>query len=226
MTSKAKFRQPENPETTCIYCWGPADTKEHVPPKGLFGKIAPIHPLLTAPACLACNQAKSTNDAFLREALIFISADHSEMAARIATGVHERSLLKDKSKREYWASRISAPFGTDFRGSKLVVFSIDAPRMNAIISDIGKGLHWLIGRRYLPPDYAYDVRGTGGPTLLEFLSTYETPMGIIGNEEVFGFRHWPMDPKDDCYDPDVVVYQFQFYGGINFVLLPPRLAFP
>ena len=48
---------------SCIYCGQEANTRDHVPPKCLFAKPRP--PMITVPACLACNKSYEKDDVLL-----------------------------------------------------------------------------------------------------------------------------------------------------------------
>ena len=50
----------------CIYCQiNPADTVDHVPPKGLFKEPRPVD-LIIVPACSTCNNSFSKDDEYFR----------------------------------------------------------------------------------------------------------------------------------------------------------------
>jgi hypothetical protein len=57
-------------KTTCTYCNKLANTKDHIPPKGLFPKPRPSS-LITVPTCSSCNNSYSKDDEYLRDVLSF-----------------------------------------------------------------------------------------------------------------------------------------------------------
>jgi hypothetical protein len=66
----------------CAICGKPCETttRDHIPPKGLFGKPLPDN-LLTVPSCQQCNQEASGDDEYFR--LLAVEWD----ASRIGDGV-------------------------------------------------------------------------------------------------------------------------------------------
>jgi len=59
----------------CVFCGGPATTRDHVPPRGIFAEPRPST-LVTVPACEACNNKASQHDEKFRN-IIGLRADPS-----------------------------------------------------------------------------------------------------------------------------------------------------
>jgi len=65
-------------EKRCYLCKGEADTKDHVPPKGLFPEPRPSN-LITVDCCYRCNQKFTKIDEEFR---LFVSAPINRFAGR------------------------------------------------------------------------------------------------------------------------------------------------
>jgi hypothetical protein len=91
--------------------------------------------------CLQCNNAKSTDDAFLRDVLVRDArlAEHP-IAQTIRHGAHERSISKGKSQYPRAASRLR--FVPSLTGSGLLIAEPILPkeRLHGIFTQIVRGL--------------------------------------------------------------------------------------
>jgi hypothetical protein len=61
--AKKRRKQKHGP---CAFCRKPASTRDHVPPKGLFGQPLPSN-LITVPACRDCNAGAGQDDEVMQE---------------------------------------------------------------------------------------------------------------------------------------------------------------
>jgi hypothetical protein len=137
-------RQRSREEGQCAYC-GQHDilTVDHVIPRCLFDGVTGGVPG-DAPrvgACLQCNNAKSTDDAFLRDVLIrdLRLAEHP-IAQTIRNSAHARSITRGKSQYPRAASRLR--FVPSPTGSGLWVAEPILPkeRLHGIFTRLVRGL--------------------------------------------------------------------------------------
>ena len=67
--------------TRCAYCGEPATTYDHVPPQCLYTRPLPSN-LVTVPACAACNNGASKDDAEFRNHLSIMAGSFREFCQR------------------------------------------------------------------------------------------------------------------------------------------------
>jgi hypothetical protein len=137
-------RQRSREEGQCAYC-GQHDilTVDHVIPRCLFDGVTGGVPG-DAPrvgACRQCNNAKSTDDTFLRDVLVrdLRLAEHP-IAQTIRHGAHARSITRGKSQYPRAASRLR--FVPSPTGSGLLVVEPILPkeRLHGIFTRLVRGL--------------------------------------------------------------------------------------
>ncbi len=138
-------RQRSREEGQCAYC-GQHDilTVDHVIPRCLFDGVTGGVPgnVPRVDACCQCNNnAKSTDDAFLRDVLVrdLRLAEHP-IAQTIRNGAHERSISKGKSQYPRAASHLR--FVPSPTGSGLSVAEPILPkeRLHGIFTRLVRGL--------------------------------------------------------------------------------------
>ncbi len=82
--------------TTCIYCQGPGETSDHVPPQCFFGQPLPDD-MITVPACETCNRGFSSDDEFVRNMLVSVAeAENHPVAKRSLLSKRTRSLRRSR----------------------------------------------------------------------------------------------------------------------------------
>ena len=85
--------------TTCIYCGEIANTRDHVPPKGLIRKINREN-LWTVQSCRNCNNDASYDEEYFR-LMIVGTLCHTEEAEELFDGPITRS-MKKRPEKEDW----------------------------------------------------------------------------------------------------------------------------
>ena len=70
VNSDERRRRSRQNRFNCVYCGEASQTKDHVPPRGIFGDAVPSGVnLITVPACIACNSGYSADDTYFRDFL-------------------------------------------------------------------------------------------------------------------------------------------------------------
>lgn len=77
----------------CIYCGNVADTKDHIPSKGLFTRIKGLQ-LITVPSCSACNKKYSLDEVFFRDHMSAFTAGRSLSSDQLFNTKIRRSILR------------------------------------------------------------------------------------------------------------------------------------
>lgn len=153
----------------CVYCVNAdAETKDHVPPKGIFATDN-RDDMIRVPACFNCNNSFSKDDDWLLQ-LIATNAEFQEFPGigevtdrgfRAVSRPESRGLLEsfvaNFTEVELWANAASGSDGIYIGNAPAIQF--DGDRFKMIISRIVRGLFWHETRRVLPEDHAvYNFR--------------------------------------------------------------------
>ena len=152
---KTKSRQ-------CVYCGEiEATTKDHVIPKTLFTKPYPSN-LITVPACLGCNNAKSLDDDFLRDWLtVDLIGSQSPTAREIFDTKVMGSVARNSSvvARTILSQRRTEPLfskGGIYLGSYPTA-PIDQERVSTMFHRVVRGLYYNARKQRLPGGYTVEV---------------------------------------------------------------------
>lgn len=145
----------------CIYCEATADSRDHVPPKGVFPEPKPSD-LITVPACTTCNQAFSKDDEYFKVSLgLREGVRRSSEGKRLAVECL-RALQRSQSSR--FAARINStirsPTADEIREGadpNSIGQQPASERLERVVGRTIRGLHFHISGRRLPPGYR--VRG-------------------------------------------------------------------
>src|SRR4051794_36153646 len=94
----------------CVYCGKQtAVTTEHVVPRALFPKPKPSN-LITVDACFDCNNPKSKDDVYVRDALLLdVASSPSSIAQLLRDGEFIRSVEANRSEIARVLMRYSKP---------------------------------------------------------------------------------------------------------------------
>ena len=79
--------------TTCTFCGGIADTREHIPAKQFF-KGVPDKNLITVPSCSACNKGFQKDEDFFRQFYVSMLLDRSPQAMQLMNNEISRSITR------------------------------------------------------------------------------------------------------------------------------------
>lgn len=150
------------PPKICAYC-GRTDelTKDHVPPKTIFGKPRPTD-LITVVACRECNNANSMDEEYFRLKLCMGEQVGDDAVARNNREVVFRSLTRSQ------ASRLKKSFIADTHRVELrtpsgiytgtsFAFDVDLERIFRVVAKIVRGLYFHETGRRLDSGYDVDI---------------------------------------------------------------------
>jgi hypothetical protein len=147
---------------TCVYCDDVADSRDHVPPRGIFPSPKPSD-LITVPSCTSCNQSFSKDDEYFK-----ISLGLREDVRRSREGRHLareciRALQRPESSNfaKVVDSTIRPPTAEEIlegADPDSVGQQPDSERLQRVIRRMIQGLHFHVSGRRLPVGYV--VRGT------------------------------------------------------------------
>jgi hypothetical protein len=183
-------------EFECAYCGKvPAETIDHVIPRGLFSAPLPSD-MITVPACSTCNSAKSKPDSFLRDYLVCnVDAPPNQTADAIRVGPYQRAV--DRKQSEFGKELVTDRFHklklSDENGAYLGML-VNMPFGKGPIKEsiifIVKGLYYRMLKKRIPVDHTFLVGGI--PTRELLLSHYQvlrnlghTGSAKIGDNKVF-----------------------------------------
>jgi hypothetical protein len=208
----------------CIYCQAnPAETADHVPPKGLFKEPRPLN-LITVPACFPCNSSFGADD----EYFLNIALDWGASESSDGRGVADKRLrsMKREKGRPAW-KRIFATFqpvevhspGGLYMAKSLAI-SLDTGRLIRTVNRIIRGLYFEVTKTPLPVgDYTramlfsqYAEKHKGDSVTTEFIQFIPQLPGRVIGEDAFEFRYWVLDQAASSS-----IWYLEFYQQFGFV---------
>lgn len=133
--------------TKCIYCGAAeATTRDHIPPKSLYGKPRPSG-LITVPSCEDCNRGFSLDDEYFRTVLALKEKAGDHPDAQFASKVAIRALRKPR-KRGFAQAILGTTRTVRLRshgGLDLGIgatYSVELARLGRVVSRITRALYW------------------------------------------------------------------------------------
>lgn len=152
------LRSPE-----CAYCGAAgATTRDHVPPRSIFGKPTPEN-LPTVPSCATCNNGASNDDEYFRDVVAMHHRVSKHPEARSAVEAMVRAAGKP-NKRGYAEATVrrfttvDAITAAGIHLGAVPAFRVDTERMQRAVSRYVKGLYWYEHKLRLPPEFEVIVR--------------------------------------------------------------------
>jgi hypothetical protein len=136
----------------CLYCGGPADTRDHVPPRLLLERPVP-HALRTVNACGTCNRSWSRDEEYVR-ALTHKVGFGLLSAKQWTTGPTARGLDRRPSLRRLLDD------GATYDDSGRLWQRPDLDRVNRVVLKISRGL-WYLDQGAINGLATFTVLGTG-----------------------------------------------------------------
>jgi hypothetical protein len=212
----------------CAFCARTFEgrTKDHIPPRGLFGD-KPTGQLITVPACVSCNNGTTADDEYFR----LIALDHAvsdNAAAQEVTSATIRAFWHPKKEgfkksimRNLRPVELTSPAGL-FLGNTFAM-KIKLPRLLCTVEKTIRGLFYHIRGYPVPPGYEVFCSATymlekampdpaTNPVhqvILPWMS--REPIHEIGPEGVFRYRY--VFHEDG---PDTIFFMLGFYGMFDF----------
>lgn len=120
---------------TCYLCAAPADTRDHLPPKGFFPPPLPSN-LITVPCCKKCNESFSLDDEAFR---ILVTAPPDISAS--GQWIQQNRVFEGSFRRSpKLAQNVADSVGPDPEGSGRDVLSLPRKRGDRFLIRLTKGL--------------------------------------------------------------------------------------
>jgi hypothetical protein len=204
----------------CVHCGaiGPV-TRDHVPPKALFGKPRPALP--TVVSCEACNGGASDDDEYFRAMLLMhdTGGDHPDAVANRAAFF--RSLARPKKlgfrKLILGGTRDVFVVAPDGVAERRGAFEVEGARLARVATRVLRGMFYLKQGRRLRDEYVAqtallgtrereddeEMRSLLGPALA-------SPSTVIGAGVLEYWVHFEPDPGWS-------IWLFRYYGEIDFL---------
>lgn len=211
-------------EDTCVYCGNKTQvTKDHIPPKNLFGQPRPNN-LITAPSCYKCNSNFSNDDEYFRFSLS-IRDDIFEKVQDIYPKVM-RSLHKPNKIgfRKNFLKTIKPIEDINeagiFRGYKYS-YDVDISRLNKVASRIIKGLFFHHFKEILPQNYivtAYCSEGMKNMPPDKIIYLQDSILIPISKQQLYNikpiFEYKFIATKEDKY---ITAWLMSFFNKVYFL---------
>lgn len=141
---------------TCAYCGAPRETKDHIPPSGIFPDSISKLNLITVPSCKPCNNSADKDDKLFRAMMVTMAADspHSRLVwdgpirrsvekgdRQLLQALHDRmELIEHRTPSGIYTGKATA---IRFNDDQWEAFWRTAHR-------VGKGLYWKIFQHPIP----------------------------------------------------------------------------
>lgn len=184
-------KQPKREDEDCYLCGSPAESRDHIPPRGLFPTPRPSN-LLTVPACLRCNHDRSLDDEYFR---LIVSAG-SQDSPQSTVLLHQRIIPRMREK-----PALALDFLKSFRPVAIhneggvhmgnePVFTFDRTRIQTVIDKIVRGLFFKHAKHRLADDYLVEEFYYCPPIEASLQQAIlELPLINIGDGAVFSYRY-------------------------------------
>lgn len=223
---------------TCAYCGVPSSTRDHIPPRGIFGDIlkrAPGTQLITVPACRACNEGSTEDDAYFRDAVFMASQQDGEppefddVRAPIRRAAQKAGKKYTTPMQEIFRNARPA-WGVASEGGVLekgMQFVVNWTRIKKVVERIARGLYWSHTKERVPPGYIVHVIGdkeAGETQSNDLFERYEElAQAALGNYK----RHVHLAAFSyamtlDTEDPKAACFALLFYRHQMFLALIAR----
>jgi len=229
---KSKANRAARRQGTCVYCGKAATcTDEHVVPRGLFDKDAPLPDnLIVVPACRPCNERKSRDDSFVRDLLV---ADEANTGNPLVQPVLKGQVARSMKKGWSDFSRIAQTSGrflpVHSEGGIYLRHAFNVPidwkRVNRFFQYVTKGLYWHFFGETFPADYQMDVRRLDLDLAVETIRDLQgrgVPGPYVIGDGVFGVIHALSKEEDDLHSG---IWVFAFYNRVFMAVITGRKEF-
>jgi hypothetical protein len=203
----------------CVYCGAHEETRDHVPPRGIFAGLLGIGfsgNLVTVPSCRACNNAESKDDDYFRQVMVALETIEGATVPSPVVEVIRRSvqrgekhgfrtplhlLARNAHKVWVWAADSS-------RAQLKTAVEIEWPRVRRTALRIARGLYWHHTGHRVPDHFEVSVYSEGERA------------SFTQEQQDF----WHEMAMDTLKGIKVVVHPDAFMYAINTVSADPRIA--
>lgn len=198
-------RPPQSP--VCVLCGSrPAETRDHVPPKGLFKGL--IADLITVPSCRPCNNGASSDDEDLR---FYVSAQVGKPthdAARLWDDGALKSFRRKAKLRNSVLPSLREVTVQDAEGNSVVYETMLIPIgvYQSVFERTTRGLYFHHNDRILAPTTQVEVS-----VLNRLPEGFDAELRLMSQNSIGGdaFIYWHLI-SDESIDEGIWIYQF--YG--------------
>lgn len=176
----------------CYICGDLADTRDHIPPDGIFPVPKPTN-LITVPACSECNEGSSKDDEYFRTVIATASSEspYAEklLDTKITRQFKERPALQTHLFNKMKKVDIFSEGGIYLK--KGYAFKVDQERVQTVVEKIVKGLYFHekgvpLKEQYSVGDFILNPKLD--ETMLDQVCLL--PIRIIGDGKVFSYRYF------------------------------------
>ena len=207
---------PRKNRGPCAYCSAePAETSDHVIPRGCWGPDLPARlQLPTVPACVACNQSYSVDEEYFRlHVSSRLAYEHPVVKYGTWPGPIRRMLQKSPRLRAELISTAEPALLELPSGEVMDTVSIayDPTRIGNVVEKMGRGAYYLDLRRPLPQESRIRTFVGVPPGLADLVAGCSELNLADGTVRV----RRGYDDNEPCF----MLISFQFYNDKVFTLL-------
>ncbi len=183
----------------------PAETVDHVPPKGFFKGVVNAQ-LRTVPACRTCNNGASSDDEDLRFYIsVQIGKENSASKKLWEDGAHKTILRKTKLRKAFLSTvKEMAVVSEDGSSTTRIAFTLPADPYKHVFERTTRGLYFYHTGRILPARVPVSVNMLTGTPNMDTEGIRLLNMHTIG-DGVFVYR-FAVAPED--VDSSSWIYEF------------------
>jgi hypothetical protein len=213
------LRERSSSVSTCIYCGGPEETRDHVPPKGIFAGLLGIGfngNLITVPSCKACNNPEAKDDDYFRQVMVTMETIEGVTAPSPVVETIRRAvkLADEKGKRTPLhllaraARKVWVWTADSSRAQLRTTVKIDWARVRRTALRIARGLYWHHTGHRVPDHFEVTIYSEG-----------ERAHFTKGQQDF-----WNEMAMDTLKGTRRMVHPEAFMYAINIVAGDPRIA--
>lgn len=157
---------------TCAYCGAPEETRDHVPPRGIFAGLLGLGfdgNLITVPSCKACNNAASKDDDYFRQVMVAMETIEGATVPSPVLDTIQRAV--QRAEKEGFRTPLHALARTSrkiwvwtegtMQARLKTAVEIEWPRVRRTALRIARGLYWHHARYRVPEDFEVTIYGEG-----------------------------------------------------------------
>ena len=224
------MRATQHEESLCVYCETGEDlTREHVPPRCLFGPPRPPN-LITVPCCRKCNNGAAQDDEYFRLVMCVRHETRGHADARAGFGAILRSFTGSKQRgfrKAFFKKTTPVELWTSaglYLG-ETGKLSVDNARIHNTVGRVARGIYWHATRAVLPAARELVVREANELTSMDGVTLKRLRREVIGPllaqpEVRVGegtFRCWFLTQEGK--GGMAAAWLMRFYDSIDFLVL-------
>jgi len=192
--------------STCVICGSrPAETVDHVPPKGFFKGVVNAQ-LRTVPACRECNNGASSDDEDVRFFVSVQIGKQNPVSKQLwEAGAHKTILRKTKLREAFVATAGEvAIVESDGTHTTKIAFRVPVSTYQRVFERTTRGLYFFHTGRILPATVPVSVTMLAGTPNMDTNEIRLLNVEIIGDGACV-YRYGVIPEDVDC---SVWIYEF------------------